>query len=350
MKILIIVITYILLQNHAVCSGFDTAIQEYPLFNEYISMISSGNIDFSLKTIINFITDRIFSEVIESKVLLCEILVISAASGIIKLMEDTRSERVAYITSYTLMTICVLRLVCEVLGYGREIVHSVCDFVTKLAPILLGLVAASGSSASAGVYSPVLAAAVYILSLAVDKIILPMLYASSVIGIIGNFHEKLSLSNLNKLIRNTSKWLLTALLTLFVSLCSIYGFNSPVLDALGIKAVKFTIGSIVPVVGGLLAESMDTVIGGTRLLKNAAGSAGMICIIVISAVPMIKTWIIMFLLKCCSAIAEPVCDKKISIMLQDAAESVSAVFSIIVTSVMLFLICIGIIIGTTGIR
>lgn len=349
MRILIIII-YILLGQTAFCSGLDTSISEYPIFEEYTSEFVKGNIGFSVNDILKSIANTVFSEIITSKLLLCEILVISVISGVIKFMEDKRSVQAAYITSYTLMAVTVIQLISQVITYGKEIVHSIGDFITKFAPILLGLIAASGSTASAGVYSPILATSVYILTIAVDKIIMPMIFASSIIGIIGNFYEKLSLSNLNKLIRNTSKWLLTALLTIFVSLCSIYGFNSPVLDALGAKAVKFTIGSIVPVVGGLLAESMDTVLSGTRLLKNAAGSAGMICIIIISAVPMIKTWVILFLLKFCSAIAEPVCDKKISNMLQDAAESVSSVFTLIVTSVMLFLICIGIIIGTTGIR
>ena len=115
------------------------------------------------------------------------------------------------------------------------------------------------------------------------------------------------------------------------------------------KGIKFAVGSLVPVVGGLLSDTVETVVSGTNLLKNAVGTAGMITIISMSAVPVIKIWIMLMLLRVTAALTEPFADKRITDMLLGIADSISTVFSMVITSVMLFVISIGIILMCTGV-
>ncbi len=349
-KLIISILFFLLFSKSCVFCEIDTSIREYPDFNEYTEEITDGEYNGALEKLTINIKDALFGEIKRSKALLAKITVIAAIAAIIKLMNDSYAGQAAYFAVYTLLTATILKLICEAVGYGKEVIHTISDFITKLTPILLGLIAVSGSPTSAAAFSPVLSSAVYILTIVVDKIITPIIFMSAVLGIIGSFHEKVRLSGFNRLLRSVSRWLLTLMLTFFVSLCAVYGFNAPVLDALGAKTVKFAVGSIVPIVGGLLADSLETVIGGTQILKNAVGSAGMLCIVGICAIPLVKVWIILFLLKLSAAIQEPICGRELSSLLWDASESVSTVFSLMTTSVMMFLICIGIIISSTAVR
>ena len=328
---------------------FDYSIKDYPEFYEYASSIASGENKITPESMLSALYDAVFGEISRSKALLAQIMAIAAAAGILKLLGNDDTTQTAYFASYALMSALTVRLVFEAAGYGSETIHTLCDFVSKLAPVLLGLLAAGGAVTSAAAFSPVLSAAVFLFSEAVDKIITPLVYMSAVLGIVGNMSEKVQLGSFNKLIRSVTRWLLTAFLTIFTSLCALYGFNAPVLDALGAKTAKFAVGTLVPVVGGLLADTMETVVGGTRILKNAVGSAGMICVVLLAAAPVVKVWVIMFMMKLCAALAEPLCDRKMSMMLSDAAESAGTVFSVMITAVMLFIISIGIILGSTGI-
>lgn len=334
----------------SVQADFDTTIREYPEFNSYTNAIASGENPITPENVLIGFGDMLFGEVSRSFSQLAAIITIAAAAGILRLM-DSKSEcnEAAYFSAYTLMSVSVVKLLSETAGYGNEVVHSICDFITKLAPIFLGLMAAAGKITSASAFSPIMSGAVYLLTLITDNLILPMIYMSAVLGIVGNISGRVQLGSFNKLLRSVSRWILTALLTVFTTLCALYGFNAPVLDALGAKSAKFAISTLVPVVGGLLADTMETVVGGTHVLKNAVGSAGMITVIVIASVPIIKVWAIWFMLRLICAIAEPLCDKRMSIMLADVSESLGTVLAIMMTSVMLFLISIGIMLAATTI-
>lgn len=333
----------------SVSAELDWQLRDYPQFNNLAGEIASGGTPVTPKSVLDSLCSAVFGEIIRSKALLAEIMTIAAAAGLLKLLEhDAKTQQAAYFASYALMAAAVVKLLGETVGYGSDVIHSLCDFISKLAPVLLGLMAACGAVSSAAAFSPVLSAAVYIFTLAVDRIITPMVYLGAILGIVGNISGKVQLGSLNRLIRSVTRWILTALLTIFTTLCALYGFNAPVLDALGAKTAKFAIGTLVPVVGGLLADTMETVVGGTRILKNAVGSAGMICVIIIAAAPVIKVWAILFILRLCTALCEPLCDARMCAMLSDTAEAIGTVFSVMLTAVMLFLIAIGIMLASTG--
>lgn len=332
-----------------VSAEYDWQLGDYPQFNEYAENLAAGENPVTANGVINELLNGIFGELIRSKALIARIMTIAAVAGLLKLLGNgAQTTQTAYFASYALMSAAVVRLLAETVGYGSEVIHSLCDFISKLAPVLLGLLAASGMVSSAAVFSPILSGAVYLFALVMDKIITPMVYLGAVLGIVGNLSGRIQLGSFNRLLRSVSRWILTALLTVFTGLCALYGFNAPVIDAIGAKTAKLAVGTLVPVVGGLLADTLETVVGGTYILKNAVGSAGMIFIVVITAAPVIKVWIILFLLRLCAALCEPLCDSRMSVMLQDAAESVGTVFSVMLTALMLFLISIGIILASTG--
>ncbi len=348
MRILIFTVILFILSPFRVFAQLDTQIREYPEFNEYTKELADGENPFTAENVLNSLTDTLLGELSRSKTHLAAILTLAAAAGLLRLTSNVGEvQNSAYFCTYALMASTCVKLLGETAGYGTEVVHSICDFITKLSPIFLGLVATTGKITSAAAFSPILSGAVYVFSIAMNLIITPLVYMSAVFGVIGNISAKMQLTSFNKLLRSLARWVLTALFTVFTSLTALYGFNAPVLDALGAKSAKFAVGTLVPVVGGLLADTVDTVVGGTRVLKNAVGSAGMICVVIIATFPIVKVWIIWFLLRLSAALAEPLCDKRMSVMLQDISESVGIVLALMLTVVMLFLITIGIILGLT---
>lgn len=127
-----------------------------------------------------------------------------------------------------------------------------------------------------------------------------------------------------------------------------YGFSAPALDAVSAKALKFAVGSMVPVVGSFLSDTLETVVSGTRLMKNAVGISGIVTLFAMCSVPIMKIIIMQFMLKAAAALTEPLTDHRISKMLWDVSESITSVFAVVVMTAVLFMINIGIIIAATG--
>ncbi len=349
MKKLIYLTLILLLVHSRVYAEPIVEIRDYPQFGNYAESISKGENPITPNGVLRNLYNMLFGEILRSKTYLATIMTIAAAAGLLRIIEaNTGCTQAAYFTSYSIMSASVVKLLSDTVGFGTEVIHSICDFITKLAPIFLGLIAATGKMTSAAAFSPILSGAVYIFSLIVDKLITPTIYLGAVLGIVGNISGRMQLGSFNSLLRSVSRWILTALLTVFASLCALYGFNAPVLDALGAKTAKFAVGTLVPVVGGLLADTMETVVGGTRVLKNAVGSSGMICVIIIAAAPVIKVWVIWFLLRLSAALCEPLCDKRMTMMLSDVSDSISTVLAVMLTAVMLFIITIAIMLLSTG--
>lgn len=331
----------------------ETEIAGEDFYNETVRDVISGKLELSPAKIINALFDGVMKEASETKGLLKSILLIAVAAGVLRILSDSfgssETGEAAFFACFAVMTALCIKIFAEVIGYGVEVIHLLCGFITKFEPIFVGLLASSGAITQAAAFQPIMSASVYILSLLVDKCILPMTYFSAVLGIVNNISSRVEIGTLNKLAASGARWLLTGVLTLFSAVLAIYGFGTSAMNSVATKSIKFAVGALVPVVGGLLSDTIETVISGTKLLKNAVGTAGMITVISIAAVPVIKIWIMLMLLKVTAAATEPFSDKRITEMLLGVANSVSTVFSMVITSVMLFVISIGIILTSTGV-
>ena len=321
------------------------------LYNQTTDEIVSGNFSLDPAELLQKGLDSLFAELKKSRAEMIGLLVIAALSGVLQALGTTeRKDEVseaAFFTCFTIMSISALRIFGTTVGYGVDIIDDISDFITKLSPVFMTLLAAGGAVSSAAAFHPILAGAVYIITLLVDKCIVPLVYTSAVLGIVGHITPRLQLEGFTRLIRSAGKWILTASLTIFTGVTALYGFSAPVLDAVALRTVKFAVGSFVPVVGGILSDAVETVLGGTQLMKNAVGTAGLICISAVCIVPILKILAILIMLHICAAAAEPLADKRVMLMLKDIASSVSLVLGMVVTASMLFIICIGIILAAT---
>lgn len=319
-------------------------------FNKTTEELKSGEMSVSVERIIEYISDMLIGEISSSRDLLLSIFVIALLSGIIGVFNQGKGgvNEAAFFACFCLMTIAVIKIIVLGVGYASDVIGGMTTFVTKLAPMLALLLVSSGYSASAAAFYPVFSSAVWVISTVMEKCIVPLIYIGCVTGIVNNISQRTRLNNLNRLIKSFSRWILTGVLTIFSAINAIYGFCTPTLDGVGIKTVKFAVGSIVPVVGGFLSESIDTVIGGAHLIKNAVGTAGIITLIVTSAAPALKITAIMIMLKVASALIEPVSDKRFADMINEAAEAVTSALAALLIVTLLFILSIAIIIASTN--
>ena len=79
------------------------------------------------------------------------------------------------------------------------------------------------------------------------------------------------------------KWLITILLSVvllaFIAYLNLSGVISGGADAATVKAAKFTISNLVPVVGGVISDTAETLLAGASVPRNAAGVFGMLAVL-----------------------------------------------------------------------
>lgn len=347
-------ILFILLITFFINTG--TFAQELPFiegqdsFNTTVSQMSDGSFSLSIQNIINNISDLFLKEIKENAHNLILFFVIGVISSVVGLLEfkDKSAKDASFFACYTLCAASALKILLTILEYAKDVVDSMSDFITKLAPILTTLLLTSGKAVSAGAFHPVLASSVFVVTLIVKKCIIPLAVYGSVLSVANNINEQVQISSFCRLITSVSKWILTASFTIFAGVCGIYGFSAPSLDALGAKTAKFAVGTLVPVVGRFLSDTLETVISASTLMKNAVGGAGIVALFSICAIPLIKITVMLFFLRISSALIEPLTDRRISKLLSDMSDIVTVIFGMVITVTVLFIICISIILSATN--
>ena len=105
------------------------------------------------------------------------------------------------------------------------------------------------------------------------------------------------------------------------------------------KTTKAAVSNFIPVVGKILGDAVDTVIGCSNILKNAVGFVGVIVIIGICIMPILKLTVLTFSYKLVASISEVIADSKIVKLLDEIGDIFKILLAILVA--VTFMVIIG---------
>ena len=103
-----------------------------------------------------------------------------------------------------------------------------------------------------------------------------------------------------------------------------------------------------PGVGNTAGSVMDIVYGSGLLIKSAVGVGGVIAIVILCLYPMMKVFLFTFLYRVAGAVAQPVSDHRIVMVLQSAATSGKLMLGYLLASGLMFLLSIVIVLVSTN--
>ena len=192
------------------------------------------------------------------------------------------------------------------IGLGREALDNMSTFSKLLLPTVTAAAAAAGSPG--GAVARQLATMLFsdVLITLITQLLLPLVYAYIAACVA---HAAVGNEGLKR-IAGTLKWLVTAVLTtvlvVFVGYLTVSGVIAGTTDAVTVKAAKFTMSSLVPVVGGILSDAAETVLAGAGILKNAVGVFGMLAVLAMCIVPFLQLGIHYLAYKAAAALSATV--------------------------------------------
>lgn len=169
-----------------------------------------------------------------------------------------------------------------------ETIQQVTVFLTAYVPVYGGILVAGGRVTGALSYQTALLAAVQLLLWLVRAVIFPVLLVSLAMGCVGSVSDGFCLERLSGTFHRTILWLLGLFSTLFSGLLSLQQMVAAAGDSLGGRMVKFSLSSFVPVVGGVLSEAYNTVMGCGSLLRSTVGAFGVLSVVLVLLPPLLS--------------------------------------------------------------
>ena len=145
-------------------------------------------------------------------------------------------------------------------------------------------------------------------------------------------------------------WSLGGLLTVFVGILSIQGIVASSADTVSLKATKFLISSVVPVVGGALSDALGSVQSCVKLLKTSVGAYGIIIAVMTFLPLLIESISWLLVTKISQVVAEFLGVGGVTPVLKATSSVLSIILAIILCFMMLIIITttIMMLLGTGG--
>lgn len=226
----------------------------------------------------------------------------------------------------------------NIINMIKESIQNLIGFSNSLIPILITLMLATGNITSASVIQPILIFTITFIGNIISTILLPLVLIATALSIISKVSDKVQIDKIAKFLKSSVVWILGIALTLFVGILSLEGSLTSGVDGITAKTAKTAVSSIVPVVGKILGDAVDTVIGCSNILKNAVGLVGVIVILCICIMPIAKLSILSLAYKATSAMCQPIADKKIIELLEQIGDTFKILLAIMISiSVMLII-------------
>ena len=232
----------------------------------------------------------------------------------------------------------------QILDIVKQSIQNLVGFMNSLIPILITLMISTGSMVSANIMQPILLFIITFMGNFITGVIIPIVLISTSLGIVSKISDRIQVDKLSKFFKTGVVWILGVTLTLFVGLVSIEGTLSSSVDGVTAKTAKAAVSSFIPVVGKILGDAVDTVIGCSLILKNATGIVGIIILIGIAIGPVVKLTALMAIYYLGAALCQPIADDKIIKLLEQMGDTFKILLSIMCSLSVMFIIGITLVI------
>lgn len=275
-----------------------------------LQALRQGSLPWNATDVLAALLRALAEEVVTSGGLLLRLLVLAVLLAVLQSIEHAFGNeavaRAAYAVVFLVLVALALVSFRDALALARDTIQSLVDFLLASLPVLLPLLAASGAVATAGLFHPLVVAVAQTVSVLVSQWVLPLIFLAAVIELVGHFPLATSLSGLARLLRQAAVVLLGLAMTVFLAVVAIQGAAGTVADGIALRTAKYLVGAFVPVVGGMLADSVELVVTSSLLLRNAANLLGLAAVFALVALPLVKLVVLVFIYRLVAAAIQPV--------------------------------------------
>ena len=309
----------------------------------WLNNILNGEIKLDSQNIIKRVLNIFLKEFKENISLLFKIIGIVFLCSMLKNLQDSYGgtvSEVAFYVCYMLIIVLIVTSFTNITNICIQSVNKLSNFMNLVIPVLIMLLVTMGNITTVAVMQPILLVMISVISSLVSNLVIPVILIGTILNLISNISSKVNVEKISKFFKKSVMYILEFVMIIFIGMLSIEGSLSANVDGITAKIAKTTVSNVVPVVGKLISDAADSVIGAVGITKNAVGVIGILIIVVITIGPILKAFVLMVLFNLCSAICDSFADSRISKCMTAVSESIKLVFGIMIMILFLFIIAI----------
>ncbi|MBR6007298.1 MAG: stage III sporulation protein AE [Clostridia bacterium] len=266
----------------------------------------------------------------EAKRVLASAAVLAAAALVTSLAGLVEDKGMKQLVSTLLLTASVSLTAGLFTGMARTAADSigrVGELSERAAPVMSTLLVSLGAQSSAGLFRPLMVFLSETVIVVINRAELPLVLAGGVLAIADAVTDGGALSKAVRLISKASKWLLGLISVFYFGMTAVQGLTVAARDGVSIRTAKYAIDKLVPVVGGMVSGTVDSVMGCALLVKNGVGLALILILLAILFRPLLSLAAGAAVFRIAAAVSEPAADPRASKLFSNAAEMTEHLFA-----------------------
>lgn len=275
-----------------------------------------GQFGIEVGGILNRLINLFFGELRLSLKVLALLLAMGIFLGIISNLQSSFGSKSTAVAAQLAATAYLTSIALEVFSSARAFALGALEDLTVIMdgilPLTMSLMMSGGMAVSGGAIHPVIYFMCSVLSAAVKNIVLPLSMFSMTLYILAGFGTDLNILPLADFLQRLGRYVISFVMVLFTGILSVTRFASASFDSLAARGIKFAVSAAVPVVGGSIADAMNSVAGGSILLKNSIGAVGAVLIIAVALLPVVKIGALSLIFRLGGALMGPMGGEKIA--------------------------------------
>lgn len=330
--------------------SLDPAAKEHlpgPSLSQYVLDPKSG-LQMDPGSFVRALVQRLAGEVTAQMRLLGQLVLLAALCALLYNLAPGGSGGAAefgFLVAYMVVVFLGIHSFQAAAAIGRDILSGMSSFVMALLPLMATMLAAVGAVTSAAVFHPLLLAVVTLVVRIIEQIVIPLLFLSAVVGVVGQIATEFPLHRLAQLLRQGALAVLSFVFTVFLGVVVVRGAIAPVADGVALRTTKFVAGAVIPVVGSMMADAMEVVVGGSLLIKNALGIFGLLTLMTLLAFPLLKIFALVIIYRTATALVQPLSDPRLVEALSVLAGTLTSLMAAVATAALMFFVVITVVIG-----
>ncbi|MDD3303733.1 MAG: stage III sporulation protein AE [Clostridia bacterium] len=308
-------------------------------------LMSSSTIDYN--SLIGKVLGAFSKEVmgaINGSIAIFIIVIVMALIRSLELENKSDVTKIANLVCFLVIATITIATFIDVISMLKDVINVLTTLMQTISPFMMAVLIATGAITSTGIIQPLLLFIASAIGFIITYIVIPFLSISVAFNVISTISENLRLDKLSKLFSNSSLWVVSVVLTIFLGILSLETSLSTSVDSLAVKTTQTAVSNFVPVVGKFFSDSFETVVGATQIISKVGGGIAILSIVLIALIPILKILSIMIIYMLLGALVEPICgEENINKYISGFANIYKVILGILIGVAILFVISSGIV-------
>lgn len=321
-------------------------------FGSLLERLMAGQFSEAAELLVTTAKEAFLGGMADSAGFLGQILVLGVAgavfAGFAGVFQTGQISETGFFVTYLLVFTLLAAGFSQGAALAQGALEDVLEFMRALMPAYFLAAAFSGGAVTAaGLYEGMLflISGVQWLFLTV---LLPGVQIYFLLVLAGHMIKEDMLSRFRDLVKTAVSWGIRTMAGLVVGINLLQGMILPYADAVKNSGITKALEAI-PGIGRGIGVAAKMVMGSGVLIKNTMGAGAVFVLAITVLAPLVKLAVLAVLYQLASAAMEPVCDKRITSCVAEAAEGYKLLVKLVASALGLFVIAIAMICMATNV-